>query len=124
MHYFEFGKRDTTLYSGGTTASRNTGLDEILEINKEVANDGTIQNISRILIDFDYANISQSVQEGRIPNNAKYFLNWLKNGYLKYELLIKVYIPQVYNPARDSILEGNAVKVSHRNTLQAAPKKL
>ena len=30
MHYFEFGKRDTTLYSGGTTASRNTGIDEIL----------------------------------------------------------------------------------------------
>ena len=32
MHYFEFGKRDTTLYSGGTTSSINTGLDEILEV--------------------------------------------------------------------------------------------
>ena len=29
MHYFEFAKRDATIYSGGTTASINTGLDEI-----------------------------------------------------------------------------------------------
>ena len=36
MHYFEFGKRDASIYSGGTTASINTGLDEILEINKNV----------------------------------------------------------------------------------------
>ena len=75
MHFFQFGNRDTTIFSGGTTSSINTGLDEILEVNKEVANDGTIQNISRVLIDFDYANISQSVIEGRIPLSAKYYLN-------------------------------------------------
>jgi len=75
MHFFQFGNRDTTIFSGGTTSSINTGLDEILEVNKEVANDGTIQNISRVLIDFDYANISQSVIEGRIPSSAKYYLN-------------------------------------------------
>ena len=75
MHFFQFGNRDTTIFSGGTTSSINTGLDEILEVNKIVANDGTIQNISRILIDFDYANISQSVIEGRIPSTAKYYLN-------------------------------------------------
>ena len=40
MHYFEFGKRDATIYSGGTTSSRNTGLDEILEVNKSVAGNG------------------------------------------------------------------------------------
>ena len=32
MHYFEFGKRDATIYSGGTTSSINTGFDEILEM--------------------------------------------------------------------------------------------
>ena len=53
MHYFEFGKRDATIYSGGTTASRNTGLDEILEINKVVNNNGTVGNVSRVLIDFE-----------------------------------------------------------------------
>ena len=75
MHYFEFGKRDTTLYSGGTTASRNTGLDEILEINKVVANNGSVQNVSRILIDFDLSFISKSIQDGKIPSTAKYYLN-------------------------------------------------
>jgi len=75
MHYFEFNKRDATIYSGATTSSRNTGLDEILEINKEVAENGTVQNISRILIDFDYSYISQSIQSGKIPATAKYYLN-------------------------------------------------
>ena len=75
MHYFEFGKRDTTLYSGGTTSSINTGQDEVLEINKVVNDDGTIANVSRILIDFDYTYISESIQNSRIPSTAKYYLN-------------------------------------------------
>ena len=75
MHYFEFGKRDTTLYSGGTTASRNTGIDEILEINKVVNNNGTVGNVSRVLIDFDLSFISKSIQYGKIPSTAKYYLN-------------------------------------------------
>ena len=75
MHYFEFGKRDTTIYSGGTTASRNTGIDEILEINKVVNNNGTVGNVSRVLIDFDLSFISKSIQDGKIPSTAKYYLN-------------------------------------------------
>jgi len=75
MHYFEFGKRDTTLYSGGTTASRNTGIDEILEINKVVNNNGTVGNVSRVLIDFDLSFISKSIQDGKIPSTAEYYLN-------------------------------------------------
>ena len=45
MHYIEFGRRDATIYSGGTTASINTGFDEILEVNKVVNDDGTIGNV-------------------------------------------------------------------------------
>ena len=75
MHYFEFGKRDTTLYSGGVTASINTGFDEILELKKEVSNDGTLVNSSRILIDFDNTYISESIQNGKIPSTAKFYLN-------------------------------------------------
>ena len=75
MHYFEFGRRDATIYSGGTTASINTGFDEILEVNKVVNDDGTIGNVSRVLIDFDYAYISESIQNGRIPSTAKFYLN-------------------------------------------------
>ena len=75
MHYFEFGKRDASIYSGGTTGSTNTGLDEILEINKVVNDNGTVGNVSRVLIDFDLAYISQSIQDGKIPSTAKYYLN-------------------------------------------------
>ena len=75
MHYFEFGKRDATIYSGGTTASINTGFDEILEINKVVNNNGTVGNVSRVLIDFDLSYISQSIMDGKIPSTAKYYLN-------------------------------------------------
>jgi len=86
MHYFEFGKRDTTIYSGGTTSSINTGLDEILEINKVVSDNGNVQNVSRVLIDFDLSYISQSIidgkipssqsiQDGKVPSTTKYYLN-------------------------------------------------
>jgi len=75
MHYFEFGKRDATIYSGGTTASINTGLDEILELNKDVNNNGTVGNVSRILIDFDIAYISQSIVDGKMPSTTKFYLN-------------------------------------------------
>ena len=75
MHYFEFGKRDTTIYSGGTTSSVNTGLDEILEIVKDVNSNGTVGNVSRILIDFDYTDISQSIVDGIIPSTANFYLN-------------------------------------------------
>jgi len=80
MHYFEFGKRDATIYSGGTTSSINTGFDEILEINKVVADNGTVQNVSRVLIDFDYTYISEQIDKGTIPSlsessSVKFHLN-------------------------------------------------
>ena len=94
MHYFEFGRRDATIYSGGTTASINTGFDEILEVNKVVNDNGTIGNVSRVLIDFDYAYISESIQNGRIPSTAKFYLN-LKNQPHQYLHLILVAIQQL-----------------------------
>ena len=38
MHFFTFGEKDTTLYEA--TSSLNAGLDEILEIRKDVSEDG------------------------------------------------------------------------------------
>ena len=75
MHYFIFGDKDATIYSGGTTSSINTGADEILEVNKVVAENGSVQNVSRVLIQFDYTDISSSIQSGKIPSTAKYYLN-------------------------------------------------
>ena len=72
MHYFEFADKDATLYEA--SASMNTGLDEILEIRKDVSDTGAVVDVSRILLKFDLTYISESVQSGLITN-PKYYLN-------------------------------------------------
>ena len=75
MYYFEYPQIDTTIYEGSVTSSINTGLDQILEINKNMNSAGTTIDVSRVLIKFDYGYISSSVQSGVIPSTAKYYLN-------------------------------------------------
>ena len=75
MYYFEYPKIDATIYEGSVTSSINTGLDQILEINKNMNSAGTTIDVSRVLIQFDYSYISSSVQSGIIPSDAKYYLN-------------------------------------------------
>ena len=75
MHYFEYPTTDTTIYEGDVTSSINTGLDQIIEVEKHVNSTGTTVNVSRILMKFDYNYISQSIQSGIIPSTAKYYLN-------------------------------------------------
>ncbi len=80
MHYFTFADKDTTLYQA--SSSMNTGLDEILEIKKDVSDTGASVNVSRILIKFDLSFISSSIVSGLIPTPSKtarwgsrYYLN-------------------------------------------------
>lgn len=75
MFYFEYPTTDATLYEGNITSSINTGLDEILEVSKNVNSSGTTISVSRALLKFDYSYISSSVQSGIIPADAKYYLN-------------------------------------------------
>jgi len=75
MFYFEYPITDTTIYQGNITSSINTGLDEILEVSKNVNSSGTTISVSRALLKFDYSYISSSVASGIIPVGAKYFLN-------------------------------------------------
>ena len=75
MHFFTFAEKDATLYEGSTTQSRNTGLDEILEVRKDMNADGSVVNASRVLIKFNITNISESIVAGTIPENAKFYLN-------------------------------------------------
>ncbi len=75
MHYHEFATQDTTLYQGPATSSQNTGLDEILEVRKDMNDTGTQINVSRVLIKFDLSYISASYSSGLIPSNAEYYLN-------------------------------------------------
>jgi len=72
MHYFIFPDLDATLYSA--SGSKNTGLDQILEVRKDMKADGTNVKASRILMKFDLSYISQSIVRGLI-SNPKYYLN-------------------------------------------------
>ena len=64
MHYFEFATKDTTLYE--VSHSMNTGLDEILEIRKDMNADGSVRKISRALVKFDLTYVSKSVSSGSV----------------------------------------------------------
>ena len=70
MHYFEYATKDTTLYE--RSSSMNTGLDEILEVIKDINSDGSVVYASRALIKFDLTYISKSVSSGLIPSSSKF----------------------------------------------------
>ena len=72
MYYIEYASKDTTLYE--VSKSMNTGLDEILEIRKDMNSDGSVINVTRALIKFDLSYISQSVVDGLI-SSPTYYLN-------------------------------------------------
>ena len=77
MHYFTFADKDTTLYQA--SSSLNAGLDEVLEIRKDISDTGATVNASRILIKFDLSYISSSIVSGIIPvpsiAGSRYYLN-------------------------------------------------
>jgi len=79
MHYFIFADKDTTLYEG--SGSLNTGLDEVLEIRKDISGTGATVDVSRILIKFNLTTISESIVKGIIPvpestiTGSRYYLN-------------------------------------------------
>ena len=75
MFYFEYPIADTTLYEATPSSSINTGLDEILEVRKDMNDLGTQIDVSRILMKFSYNYISKSIQDGIIPSTAKYYIN-------------------------------------------------
>ena len=55
MHIFSYATEDTTLYE--VSESMNTGLDEILEVVKNVDDAGVNVDVSRVLLNFDLTNI-------------------------------------------------------------------
>jgi len=70
MHYFTFAEKDTTLYQA--SSSLNAGLDEVLEIRKDVSDTGDSVNVSRVLVKFNIGSISSSIVDGTIVNPTFY----------------------------------------------------
>ena len=77
MHYFIFPEKDTTIFEA--SSSLNSGLDEVLEIRKNVSDTGASVDVSRILIKFDTTFFQEASSSGLIPQTgsraAKYYLN-------------------------------------------------
>ena len=71
MNYLIYAQRDATIYE--SSASLNTGVDEILEVDKLITTSGRNYN-SRILIKFDLTSISSSIVAGDITS-PKFYLN-------------------------------------------------
>ena len=72
MHHFTFAEKDTTIYQA--SSSLNAGLDEILEVRKDVSDSGNTVNVSRALIRFDLGYISASMVRNVIKN-PRFYLN-------------------------------------------------
>lgn len=79
MHYFLYPSKDTYLSNDPSYIEKNVGLDEILQVDKAMSGDacasisGSMAAIlSRALLQFDFATISQSISAGRITNPSFY----------------------------------------------------
>ena len=66
MHFFTFAEKDSTLYQA--SGSLNAGLDEILEVRKDVSDTGAFVDASRVLIKFDLTYIQNSITSGLIKD--------------------------------------------------------
>ena len=67
MIYRIYWQKDSTIYENNIRKAQNTGLDEILEVTKIFSEDGsTFIGNSRILTQFDLAEISKSIADGTI----------------------------------------------------------
>ncbi len=85
MHYFIYSSKDSYITKNSSaevisykdSEDKNYGGDEILELKKEFFNSysTTPQNISRMLVQFDYTNISQSIVD-EIITNPKFYLKY------------------------------------------------
>jgi len=109
MHYFTYPLEDATLYEG--SSSMNTGLDQILEVRKDVSDGGATVNVSRAVMKFDLAEVSASIHQGLIPpiaSGSKFYLNLKDAGSVGLETSqsLKAY------SLRQSWLMGRGKKLS------------
>lgn len=81
MHYFLYPSKDTYLTNSREYVSKNTGLDEILQVDKVMSPygldsvSGSMTPVqSRALLQFDLTQISESIANGNM-GSASFFLN-------------------------------------------------
>ena len=114
MHYFIFPDIDTTLYEA--SGSSNAGLDEILEIRKDMTTSGGNVKVSRILMKFDISEISSSIINGTISTDAKYYLNLYDAGSENLNVSQSLWA----YPVSQSWVEGQGTANDNPITLEGA----
>jgi len=114
MHYFIFPEIDTTLYQA--SGSGNTGLDEILEIQKTMNKSGGSVKVSRILMKFDLSEISSSIVNGTISSDRKFYLNMYDAGSENLKVNQNIYA----YPVSESWEEGHGFFEDNPTTTEGA----
>lgn len=110
MIYTLYANRDATIYE--KTESLNTGIDSVLELSHECPKSGSSIYNSRILMEFDFKNLKEFLDSGKIPYTSKYYLE-LKTVNVKE-------IPQEYtiyaHPVSESWTNGTGTKANRPST--------
>ena len=117
MNYFIFPDIDTTLYEA--SGSSNAGLDEVLEIRKDMTSSGGNIKVSRILMKFDISEISSSIVSGTISTDAKYYLNLYDAGSENLNVSQSLWA----YPISQSWVEGQGTANDNPLTLEGASWK-
>ncbi len=73
MYHFIYPTKDSYIYELNTNSEKNFGGDDNLVLKKEFDGD-TLKGVSRVLLQFDLSELSQSIVSGEISSSAKYFL--------------------------------------------------
>tara|TARA_R110000751_G_scaffold4473_1_gene21959 strand:- start:134 stop:1219 length:1086 start_codon:yes stop_codon:yes gene_type:complete len=69
-----FSVQDATIYETTLNSTMNTGLDEILEIDKTVCT-GKANYVSRAMLKFDLTELSASIVSTEISSGSRYYLS-------------------------------------------------
>ena len=73
MYHFIYPSKDTYIYELNTNSEKNFGGDTNLVLKKDFDGE-SLNGVSRVLLQFDLTELSQSLVSTDIPTSAKYFL--------------------------------------------------
>jgi len=123
-HYYVFADKDTTLLRGndvdGTGSLKNQGYDEILEVGKTFKENSTeFNSVCRALIQFPITAISESVANGEIGSDVKFYLNLYDAGATEVKDSTIIYA----NAVSQSWTEGTGKLINYPQTTDGASWK-
>ena len=73
MYHFIYPSKDSYIYEVNTNSEKNFGGDGNLVLKKDF-DVNSLNGVSRVLLQFDISELSQSIVSNTIPTDAKYFL--------------------------------------------------